>query len=146
MKVLFLKDVRGVGRAMEIKNVADGYAVNFLFPQKFAEPATEETVKRVESQKKAAEDAIKKEEDILDKKVLSLKGKKITITAKATEKGGLFKSIVTKDVAKAILGEHALQIPESSITLTPTKTVGEHKIVLASKNQKVDMTLVVVAA
>ncbi|MEI6863919.1 MAG: 50S ribosomal protein L9 [Candidatus Adlerbacteria bacterium] len=146
MKVLFLKDVRGVGRAMEIKNVADGYAVNFLFPQKFAEPATEETVKRVESQKKAAEDAIKKEEDILDKKVLSLKGKKITITAKATEKGGLFKSIVTKDVAKAILGEHALQIPENSITLTPTKTVGEHKIVLASKNQKVDMTLVVVAA
>jgi large subunit ribosomal protein L9 len=145
MKVIFLKDVRGMGRAHEVKNVADGYAANMLFPRKLAEPATEEKIKKLEAQKQAAEAAVKKEEEILDKKVLSLKGKTVSISAKATEKGGLFKTITTKDIAKAILGEHALQIPEDSITFEAVKTVGNHQIMLHSKNTKTDMTLVISA-
>lgn len=145
MKVIFLKDVRGVGRAMEIKNVADGYAVNMLFPRKLAEPATEEKVKKLETQKQAAELAVKKEEEILDKKVLSLKGKIISISAKATEKGGLFKTITTKDIAKAILGEHALQIPEDSILFDSIKTTGEHAVGLRSKNAKAEMKVIIFA-
>ncbi len=146
MKVVFLKDVRGVGRVHEVKNVADGYAINFLFRNKLAEPATEEKVAALEKQKAAAEEAVRKEEEVLDKKVLALRGKTITISAKATEKGGLFKTIGEKDVAKAILGEHALEIPHDAIVLAnPAKTVGEHTVGLRSKHAKADMVLVVVA-
>ncbi len=147
MKVIFLKDVRKVGRAGEVKNMADGYATNFLFPQKLAEPATEEKIRQAETRKHEQEEAAHKEEEILDKKVLSLKGKTVTITARATEKGGLFKSIAEKDAAKAILAEHGLLIPEDAIEFPePIKTLGEHRASLQSKNQKADVVVAVVAA
>ena len=146
MKVILIKDVRGVGQRHEIKNVADGYAVNFLFKNKMAEPATDEKVKQIEAQKEAAAEAQRKEDEIVDKKVLSLKGKTISISAKATEKGGLFKGITEKDIAKAILGQHALQISEDSIVPAGSiKTIGEHKVKLAGKNVAVEITLVISA-
>ncbi|HEY5383058.1 MAG TPA: 50S ribosomal protein L9 [Candidatus Paceibacterota bacterium] len=146
MKVIFLKDVKRVGQHGEIKNVADGYAANFLFPQKLAEPATDEKVAQFEKQKaaRAAELAILEEQQ--DKKVASLRGKKVTISARATEKGGLFKTITTKDIAKAILGEHSLEIGEDMLHIAdPIKTVGEHKVTLQSKNQKAELGVIIKA-
>lgn len=141
-----LKDVRGVGRHMEIKEVADGYAQNFLFKNKLAEPATEAKIAELTKLKAAADAAQKKEEEILDKKVQSLKGKTITLTLRATEKGGLFKAVTQKDIARAILGEHALQIPEDSIVLANSiKTTGQHQVVLKSKNVTVEMSLNIVS-
>lgn len=141
-----LKDVRGVGRHMEIKEVADGYAQNFLFKNKLAEPATEAKIAELTKLKAAADAAQKKEEEILDKKVQSLKGKTITLTLRATEKGGLFKAVTQKDIAKAILGEHALQIPEHSIVLANSiKTTGHHQVMLKSKNVTVEMSLSIVS-
>ncbi len=146
MKVILLKDVRGVGQHHDIKNVADGYAINFLFPHKYAEPATEEKVKELESRRQAHEAELRKEEEILTNKISSLRGKRITLTARATEKGGLFKSISTKDVAKAILAEHSLEIPEAAIHVPEhIKTTGEHPVMLASKTQKVEITAVILA-
>jgi large subunit ribosomal protein L9 len=147
MKVILLKDVRGVGQHGEVKNVADGYAFNHLFPRKLAEPATEEKIKQLESQRQQIEAARAKEEEQLTNKVRALRGKKITLKARATEKGGLFKSITAKDVAKAILLEHNLEIPESAIAVPDhIKTTGEHRLVLASKSIKVELTAAVLAA
>lgn len=144
MKVVLLKDVRSVGQRHEVKDVADGYAINYLFKNKLAEPATQEKIKSIEAQKEAAAEAMRKEDEILDKKIFSLKGKTISLSAKATEKGGLFKAIAQKDILKAILGEYSLQIPEESIVLaSPIKTTGEHKVVLQSKNHKADMTVAI---
>jgi large subunit ribosomal protein L9 len=147
MKVILLKDVRGVGQARVVKEVAGGYAANFLFPQKLAEPATDEKVKAMEAERVAREAEAKKEESELDKKVASLRGKAVSISARATEKGGLFKTVSPKDIVKAVLTEFSLQIPEHSITFPePVKTVGEHIILLTSKNQKAELGIVVVAA
>lgn len=144
MKVILLKDVRGVGHHGEIKHVADGYAINKLFPTKLAEPATEEKMKQIEAQKAQAEAARAKEEAELDTKVLALRGKKVSIAARATEKGGLFKSITEHDVAKAIRAEHSLEIPEDTIGIAePIKTVGEHMVSLKSKNYKAEFGVVV---
>lgn len=130
----------------EIKNVADGYAVNGLFPKKFAEPATEEKIKNIELQIKEKEKVLKQEEEQYDKKVAALRGKAVTISARSTEKGGLFKAVHEHDIAKAILDEHALAIPEDSIIFqNPVKTVGEHVVMLKSKNQKAELGVVVVA-
>jgi len=146
MKVIFLKDVRKVGQRGDIKNVADGYAANFLFPQKLAEPATEAKIAQFEKEKQAHAAELAKQEEQQDKKVASLRGKKVTISARATEKGGLFKAITAKDVVKAILGEHALEISEDMLHLSdPIKTVGEHKVVVQSKNQKAELAILITA-
>lgn len=147
MKVILLKDVRKIGQHGEIKNVADGYAANFLFPHKLAEPATEEKVKQFEKQKEARAAELAKQEEQQDKKVASLRGKSITISARATEKGGLFKAIPAKDIAKAILGQHSLEIGEDMLHLSnPIKTVGEHKVSLQSKNQKAELIIAVTSS
>lgn len=147
MKVILLKDVRGVGQHGEVKNVADGYAINKLFPQKMAEAATDEKIKQYEAKKVEHEAQLAKEEEQLGNKIKSLNGKKVTITAKATEKGGLFKGIIEKDIAKAILAEHSLEIPVDLMTLSePIKTVGEHEVKIESKSQKAALTVEVVGS
>ncbi len=147
MKVILLKDVRGVGMHGEIKNVADGYATNGLFPKKLAEAATAEKIAEVEAKRAAHEAEAAKEAEQLDNKVSALRGKTVTISNRATEKGGLFKAVHEKDVAKAILEEHALAIPEDAISFPePIKTVGEHVVILKSKNQKAELGVVVVPA
>jgi large subunit ribosomal protein L9 len=147
MQVILLKDVRGVGHAHEVKNVADGYAVNFLFKQHFAEPATPEKMKALEAKAKAHEAEILKQEEELTKKVLSLKGKKIVIKARPTEKGGLFKQIAPKDIVKAIKDEHGVELPDSAFTFPEhIKTIGEHIVLAHSKNAKAEITLGIIEA
>lgn len=146
MKVILLKDVRGVGQHGEVKSVADGYAFNHLFPRKLAEVATEEKIKQVEAQRQQVEAARAKEEEQLTNKVQALRGKKVTLRARATEKGGLFKSITAKDIAKAILLEHSLEIPEASIAMPDhIKTTGEHPVIISSKSQKVELIVAILA-
>jgi large subunit ribosomal protein L9 len=129
MKVILLKDVRGVGQHGEVKEVADGYAFNFLFRQKLAEPATEEKIKQLAARRAEHEAELHKEEENLSKKILSLRGKKIVIADRATEKGGLFKAITAHDIARAVRAEYSLEIPEAAIHLPEhMKTIGEHTI------------------
>ncbi len=145
MKVILLKDVRAVGQHGEIKNVADGYAINFLFPQKLAEPATEDKIKQIVANKQAHEAEIAKEEETLAGKILQLKGKRVALMSRATEKGGLFKAIAAKDVARAIKAEHDVDIPEEAISFAEhIKTVGDHTALLSSKSQKVELTVSIV--
>ncbi len=147
MRVILLKDIRGVGHHHEIKTVADGYAVNFLFPQKLAEPATEEKMKKLEMQKAAHEAELKKAADLLDHTISQLRGKRVVLSARATEKGGLFKTIAAKDVARAILSEHSLEMPEGAISFPESiKTVGEHVALLSGSAQKAELQITIVAA
>src|SRR3989344_3241218 len=146
MKVILLKDVRGVGLHGEIKNVADGYAINGLFPKKLAEAATTEKVAEVEAARAAREAEAVKEAEQLDNKVAALRGKTVTISGRATEKGGLFKALHEKDIAKAILGEHALALPEDAISFPePVKTGGGPVLPTKGKNPKARPRLMVVA-
>ena len=144
MKVIMLKDVRGVGQHGTVQQVADGYAINKLFPQKLAEPATEAAVKRIETEQAARAAAAAKEEEQLDAKVASLHGKRVVISARATEKGGLFKQVAAGDIAKAIRLEHSLELPESAIHLPEyLKTVGEHPVLLRSKHKKSELVVAI---
>lgn len=146
MQVIFLKEVRGVGRASEIKNVADGYAVNFLFKNKLAEAATPEKVAQLKAKQKAHEAELAKQEEELTQKIHSLRGKKITLTSRATEKGGLFKQITAHDVAHQIVVQLKVAIPESAVSLPEhIKTVGEHPFFVHSKSAKAELTLEVKA-
>ncbi|MDE2071736.1 MAG: 50S ribosomal protein L9 [Patescibacteria group bacterium] len=147
MKIILLKDVRGVGQHGEVKNVADGYAINRLFPAKLAEAATPEKVAALEAQTAARAAARAQEEADLDKKVASLRGKTVSVAARATPQGGLFKSITPKDIALALREQHKLEIPEDAVGIgEPIKTVGEHVVSLHSKNEKGDLGIVVTSS
>lgn len=146
MKVILLKDVRGVGQHGDVKDVADGYAINKLFPQKLAEVATPDKVAQLEAQAAARAAARQKEEEQLDAKVASLRGKTVSIQARATDKGGLFKSVAVADIAKAIRAEHSLEVPDDAIVITePIKTLGEHIVQLKGASAKADLGVVVTA-
>jgi large subunit ribosomal protein L9 len=147
MKVILLKDVRGVGQHGTVIHVADGYALNFLFPQRLAEAATEDKIQKIAAQKAAHEAEAQKEEGELTGRIMSLRGKRIALSARATEKGGLFKAVAAGDIVRAIKAEHEVDLPEEAVHMSEhIKTTGEHHVVLQSKTQKVELAVSVVAA
>jgi len=127
MKIILVKDIKGLGKAGDIKEVADGYARNFLLPQKMAEAATENAVKEVEglAKKRAREE----KEKLAEKQKLAEKLKNKAVKIKAKEKGGkLFGSIGAKEIS-AELGKMGLKIAEKSIAIEkPIKEIGEKEI------------------
>ena len=143
MKVILLKDVRGLGTRHTVKDVSDGYATNYLLPQQLAEIATPQKLETLVAQQEAAQARAREEEAALDSTVAAAEGKEIKLTARATEKGGLFKTITTKDVVHGLREQHALTIPEDMVRMEPIKTTGEHPITLQGKHKKAHATVVV---
>ncbi|HNW71894.1 MAG TPA: 50S ribosomal protein L9 [Candidatus Paceibacterota bacterium] len=137
MKVIFLKDVPRVGKRNEVKEVNDGYAVNFLFPRKLAESATPSAISELEKRKK--EIIIEKEvqETLLEKHLSEIKGKVITLKAKADEKGHLFSAIHKKEISEELKKEHKAEIGEEFMILEkPVKELGEFEIPIIIKSKK----------
>jgi large subunit ribosomal protein L9 len=117
MKVIFLKDVKGKGKKGEIKNVADGYAQNFLFKQGLAIEATPANLKALEAQKnKQKREA---EEELARAKQLKEQLEQLTVelSAKAGEGGRLFGSITSKQIAEALQSQHNIKIDKRKIEL-----------------------------
>ncbi|SFA42608.1 LSU ribosomal protein L9P [Parageobacillus thermantarcticus] len=117
MKVIFLKDVKGKGKKGEIKNVADGYANNFLFKQGLAIEATPANIKALEAQKR--KEQRQAEEELAKAKQLKEKLEQITVqlAAKAGEGGRLFGSITSKQIAEALQTQHQIKIDKRKIEL-----------------------------
>jgi len=127
MKVILTQDVKNLGKKGDVKEVAEGYARNFLFPKKLAQAATETAIKNAAAQKekeKVIEDTnAQKMRQIAD----ILKSKEIVLKSK--EKGGkLFGSISAKDIAKH-LQQSGIELKEENIILkNPIKKIGEYEI------------------
>ena len=145
MKVLLLKDVRKVGAKNSIVDVADGYAINHLLPNKLAAIATPDTIAKVAATNAAHEKEKEAEQAKLAGKLESLKGAAVEIIVRATPKGGLFKSVGVPDIITAIK-KIGTDLPESVVQLAqPIKTVGEHPVELLSNGKKATITVSVVA-
>ena len=117
MKVVLLKDVKNMGKRDDIVNVSDGYARNFLFPQKLAAEATPGTLKEIE-RKRAAQDAREAElrTEALAKAEL-LKNKTIVLQVKCGEKGRLYGSVTTAEVAEALEKQHGVKVDKRKIDI-----------------------------
>ncbi len=133
MKVVLKENVKGIGQKGEIKEVKDGYAMNFLIPQNKAVIATDENVKQAKLvQKKNKEDEKKK---IAEAKKLSkdIEGKKIVMQAKA-QKEKLFGALDKNDITKE-LKKDGLLIGQGKIkTEVKIKKLGEYDIVVEWDN------------
>lgn len=127
MKVILLKDVKNLGKKGESREVANGFARNFLFPQKMAELATNAAVQKsqLEMSKEAQvqEEALQKIQDLAE----NLAGSEIIIQAKA-KKGKLFGAVSKKKILKE-LEKKGVMVAEDAITLEEAiKEVGEYEI------------------
>jgi large subunit ribosomal protein L9 len=90
MRVVFLDDVDGVARAGEIKNVADGYARNFLLPRKLAAAATSATVQQAEARARALVREQEKLDDAARQVATKIASASVVIPARAGAEGRLF--------------------------------------------------------
>ncbi len=131
MQVLLIKNVEGLGRAGDVKEVAGGYAHNFLFPRKLAVPASEAALKQAESAKEA--EARRKERRAHEAKRLAeqLDGKVVVLRARAGEGERLYGSITSADIADELSRMVGRPIERRLVELEhPIKTLGEHTLTL----------------
>jgi large subunit ribosomal protein L9 len=142
MKVILLKDVRNVGKRYEIKDVSDGFALNFLIPNRSAEVARPEAIKKVE-QMRIQEDLKKKQhEDALMKNLKAIEGKSVETEVKVNEKGHLFKGIHKEEVAKLLKEKINIDIAPEYIELEkPIKDAGKHMIPIKVGESMVQVSL-----
>jgi large subunit ribosomal protein L9 len=147
MKVVLLKDVKGIGQRFDVKNVSSGYAMNFLIPQGLAVIGTDEAIKRAEIEKKKHIAERKLKEDLLLKNINSLKDAIVKIeieSGKVNEKGHLFSAIHKDKIVSAIKDQTRLDILSDLLHIDqPIKELGEHKIPVKVGEQEVVFTLVV---
>ena len=130
MKVILLQDVEKLGRKNDIKETADGFARNFLFPKKLAKPASADAIKQAELEKEAI--AKKEEEDLVatGAVVSQLDGQEIEIFAKADESGKLYGSITAAKIAKA-LSDKGFIVKRKHVKLDePIKETGDYEVAL----------------
>lgn len=129
MKIILLQDVPEIGKKYDVKNVASGYARNFLIPRRLAELATSALIKSAEIKKKQAGQKKEIHKDILSKNIESLENLRVSIEEKANEKGHLFAGIHKEEISKILKEQKHLDIPPEFIELEhPIKEIGEHKI------------------
>ena len=125
MKVLLIKDVYKLGRAGDIKKVADGFGRNFLIPQGLAVLATAGALKQVDRIRSQAEVRRTEQNSELKDLASHINGVTLIFDAKAGETGKLYGSITTQDVATAIQEKTRFEVKKQQIDMQPIRTLGE---------------------
>lgn len=137
MKVIFLQDVKGKGRKGECKEVADGYARNYLLPRGLAEEANPANLKKLKRQQQ--KEAEQKQAELEQAKQIAerLKEKDLIITTdKVGENGRLFGSITTKQISEELKKQYQIEIDKKKIQLPePIRTLGATKVSLKLHNE-----------
>jgi len=128
MKVLLLKDVYKLGRAGDVKKVADGYGRNYLIPQSMAVLATPGALKQVEHIKSHAtvQRAILNKE--MDAVAQRLNGAILNFTMKASETGKLYGSVTNQMLTEALKAKLGVDVARRQIDVQPIRTLGEFKV------------------
>ncbi|MDD2181070.1 MAG: 50S ribosomal protein L9 [Bacilli bacterium] len=145
MKVIFIKDVKGQGKKGEIKEVKDGYGMNFLIKNRYAVQATEASITRL------AQDNQKQEELELKELIKSKETKdklektKLTFQVKTGEKMKVFGSISSKQISSE-LKKQGFDIDKKKIILNvPLSTLGSHKVTIElHKKVKAELEVILV--
>ena len=129
MKVLLLKDIKGLGKVNEIVNVSEGYARNMLIPSKSALIATDTVIKQVKEKEASmkAKDAKNREEAKALAEIISKE--KILIPSKCGQNTKLFGSITSHEIAEVINSKYNLKIDKKNVHIKePIKSLGNYTI------------------
>ena len=143
MKIILLKDIRGLGRRYEEKNVSDGHAINYLIPKKLAVRVGTNSAKQIEDLKKSEEAKNAKSREALQINIQNIKDKTIETTEKANDKGHLFASL-NKEKIMSLLKTQGIDIDPELLSLEkPIKEIGEFRIPIRVGEKDVHFTLVI---
>jgi len=118
MKIILTQAVPGLGEAGTIKEVADGYARNFLLPRKLAVAATRTSLKQAEEQAELYARKANKARAALEGAAGAIEGKQVTIRARAGSENRLYGSITSADLSDALQEQYGITIDRRKIELT----------------------------
>ncbi len=128
MKVILTKDVAKLGKTGEMKTVADGYATNFLIPQKLAVSAAGGAYRAYQHDIASREEKRKREREEAEIAATRIGSTTLTMGVKVGEGGKLYGSINTQDIAEA-LGRRGIVVDKHKIDLDqPIKSLGTYKV------------------
>ncbi|MDO8561747.1 MAG: 50S ribosomal protein L9 [bacterium] len=146
MKVILLKDVARVGKRDVIKEVSDGYALNFLIPQGLAQEASAKNIAKYDKRQKIHEVQTLTEDTKSKELAQKLSEDKITMKVRVNESGHLYESISAKRIASEITRKYKQEISESAVILDePIKKAGEAKVEIKLGVHRAIATVEVVA-
>ena len=129
MRVILKREVRGLGRPGEVKDVADGYAQNYLLPKGLAIEATAGELKHLAQERQA--DKLRKDRAHAEAEELAKRLETTTLVfrLKAGDQGKTFGSVTNKDIAETLKRDHNIDVDRAKITLPePLKTLGPHSV------------------
>lgn len=122
------KDVNGLGRNGDVREVSDGYARNYLIPQHLALPATTSLLQKMQKETAEYQARLKKEQEYQKQLGARLHQRTITIKAKA-DKQHLFASIKPEQISQAIEDQLKVKIePSALVVKEPIKSLGLHEL------------------
>lgn len=131
MKVVFIKDVTRVGRAGEVKEVADGYAKNFLLPKKLALPATPSSIKMAEALLRKEEQGQQLHAEELVEVARQLEGLSLDFKMKVMEEGRIYGSIRDNQIAEELKRLTGIDIERTRIELLePIRQLGSYELTI----------------
>ena len=142
MKVILLKDIPKLGKKFEVKEVAEGHAINMLIPNGSVKHATPKALKEIEALKVEQAAQLKIQEDLLAKNLHEIDGKVVEIKVQANKQGHLFAGLHAEEIADFIKkSTHAEILPDFITLEKPIKETGEHKIEVTASGKKAVVTL-----
>ncbi len=143
MRVVFLQDVEGTAQAGEIKEVADGFARNFLLPRKMALAATKSAIQQATAEAQRVQRTQAKLDAAASATLAKVVAAPVAVRARVGEQGRLFGSITSADIAEALKATTGQEIDRHAIDLgEPIKELGEHTVrVRLSRNVSGDLVV-----
>ena len=131
MKVILLCDVKDIGKKDDIVNVSDGYARNFLYPRKWAMEATPQAIAVVERKREAARKLEAERRAAAEKVASKLAGKVVELKAKCGDKGRLYGSITSAEVAEAMNTRYEVEIDKKKIDIkSAVRALGDYEMIV----------------
>ncbi|MEO1958294.1 MAG: 50S ribosomal protein L9 [Nautiliaceae bacterium] len=127
MKVLLIKDVKGLGKAGEIKNVKDGYARNFLLPRGLAKVATDAVIKEWEKEEAKRKAKLEAELRAINEVKEKLENTTLKIKHKLGASGQLIGAVTNKEIGEK-LKELGFDIEKKQIEHTSIKAPGSYEV------------------
>ncbi len=126
MKVILKKDVRGQGKAGELVSVSDGYARNFLFPRGLAVEADSQAMNEFRNKEESVKYHAAVEKQKAEETAKLLKGKELTLHAKAGQGGKLFGSVTSKEIAEELKRSFGVELDKRKISMSDIKAYGSY--------------------
>jgi len=129
MKCILLEDVQKLGRKGDLVEVADGYGRNYLIPRGLAEEATKGRIAELREKERSRQVKDEKAREEAEASRKFLQGKTVKVIASAGEKGKLFGSITTAQIADALKEQFDIQVSKKEIKVEgPIKEVGSYPV------------------